>query len=327
MKPYLFVLVNIISFVSFTVILYFLYHTNPSETFLLSYSPSSSTNATDQNTNQDKILTITANNRLKKKPVNKSGKILVFTIAVGNKWYKSIVRANRDNYCKKNNYSLIFLEHLTVPLGKDLNNNWIKIIEGMRLFNDSAPYEWIFFADLDLFIMNLETKIEGIVKIAVAQKIESVFNRGNVTQSSVEMNTHIILTKDGNGFNFGSVLVRNSNYSKWVFREIWNRRRERNIPHILYWFEQAVFSHLASTLPGLIDHVIVVPQRLMNGYSSSQGMGHYMYKRGDFVIHFPGGMKNHMENYLHQLLEIQPELKKINDARAEQCRIHQINCI
>jgi hypothetical protein len=41
---------------------------------------------------------------------------------------------------------------------------------------------------------------------------------------------------------------------------------------------------------------------------------HYVYERGDFILHFPGGMKNHIDRYVEELLVLQPELKKINDA-------------
>jgi mannan polymerase II complex MNN11 subunit len=231
---------------------------------------------------------------------NTGNKILIVTIALGDQWYKPLVKANRENYCKKHGYSLLFLEKLTVPL-KGVHINWSKITEGLKILDKKAPYKWIFFADLDLFIMNINQRIENLIFTTI---------QANKREKS---NIDFILAKDGNGFNFGSVLVRNGNYSRFIFQEIWNRRDQKDIPNISMWFEQAIFTYLMRTSDELTSHVAVASQKSMNAYSNSRHGVHYKYVDGDFILHFPGPhMKKDISEYVSKLLKLQPELKAVS---------------
>jgi hypothetical protein len=235
-------------------------------------------------------------------PVNRS-KILIVTIALGDHWYKPLVKANRENYCKKHGYDLLFLENSTTTIEYYLYEAWSKISEGLLLLNESSAYEWLFFTDLDLFIMNLDQKLENIIDKTVQTNMAI----------SIELETDFIIAKDSNGFNTGSFLVRNCNYTRYIFQEIWQRRNEKNIPHIDGWYEQAVFMHLAKKFPEMNSHIARVKQKVLNAYSNN----HYRYFRGDFILHFPGpSMKKDIPRFAKKLVELQPELKPINDRLA-----------
>jgi hypothetical protein len=158
--------------------------------------------------------------------------------------------------------------------------------------------------------MNNNITVERLIKKAVKAKfLRESKNNKSVTFDSVSSRVDFILAKDKAGFNFGSVLVRNSNYSRFIFKEMWKRRRQRNITKISIWFEQAVFTHLTKVFHEMSSHIAVASQQAMNAYPGSRPW-HYTYKPGDFIVHFPGPvMKKSIKKFSHELVKIQPELK------------------
>jgi hypothetical protein len=261
---------------------------------------------------------------------------LIFTIAVGNAWYKPFVKANRELYCKRHGYHNLFLENLTVELEQGLHINWSKITEGLQLLNESAPYDWIFFADLDLFIMNLNQTIENVIEEAIYNRLKRENNHRHIASDtgsvmdtaldSVREKTHMVLAKDLNGYNFGSIMVRNSKYARYMFEEIWNNRYNQRVPNLKMWCENAVFVFLCQTMHEYASHVTTATQSAMNAYSGSLGKW-YMYKPGEFVVHFPGPFKTDIPKYVKILAEIQPEIKPIYDAyELSKANCNQTNC-
>jgi hypothetical protein len=261
---------------------------------------------------QVSIQTTTTTEKPRLNSTNKQ-RALIFTIAVGDQWFKPLVKANRENYCKRHGYLNLFLENLTVPLEPGLHINWSKITEGLRLFNESAPYDWIFFADLDLFIMNMNQTIENVIGEAIQNRYLREQQLFNASLESIKNKTDMILAKDLNGLNFGSIMVRNSPYARHMFEEIWRNRYNKQVPKLKMWHENAVFVHLWKTLSEYASHVTETTQNAMNAYSG-RGNYKYSYKPGDFVIHFPGPFKTEIPYYAKKLTEIQPELKPIYEA-------------
>jgi hypothetical protein len=240
--------------------------------------------------------------------INKS-KILIFTIAVGDPWFKQLVKENRKNYCQKHGYQNLFLEKFTTEIEKGLNINWSKITEGLQLFNESASYEWIFFADLDLFIMNLNITVESVIDDAISRKYPS---KSKAEIDPLSSTTDLIIAHDGNGANFGSFIIRNSKFARNLFEEIWNLRRDTKVPYIDVWYENACLMHLLRINKKFNSHVAYSTQKMMNSYPSTENRGHYKYQSGDFILHFAGMNKKLMAGFIPTLLELQPELKSIN---------------
>jgi hypothetical protein len=253
-------------------------------------------------------------------------RVLIYTVATKHKWYRDLVKANRENYCKKHGYYNLFVENTSVPLEEGLAKMWPKISEGLKLFNDSAPYDWIFMADLDLFIMNLNQTVENVIEGAIYSRFEKENKLANVTIDSVREKTHMIVAKDLNGYNTGSVMIRNSHYARYMFEEIWKNRHNTNVRNLQVWAENAVFIYLVERNPEFASHVTEGTQSAMNSYSRAEGIW-YQYKPGEFTVHFPGPFKKDISRYVKILVELQPELKPINDARLEECkRINRTIC-
>jgi hypothetical protein len=261
----------------------------------------------------------------------KNNSILLITVLIGDFWYKPLVKANRENYCKKYGYQLSFIDksgHIEQGLGKA----WLKVIELLRVMKESS-HEWIFMLDGDLFIMNTTITVEHIIQLAVAkkyvEKLEETKIANNVTLDLAEQLTYIILAKDLSGFNTGSLLIRNNNFSRKFFEEIWSKRFDQSIPNINNWWEQAVFMLLVKNNPSINNHISLLTQKDMNAYShgAKKEGNYYIYKDGDYILHFPGSpLKNDIKDYVDLLITFQPEMKAVNDARLEECAKFKRNC-
>jgi hypothetical protein len=240
-------------------------------------------------------------------------KVLLLTIAVGNVWYAPLVKQNRKNYCKKNGYHLRLVE--TLPNNFNLHPSWAKIYESIQIFNEKSPFEWIFLADLDLFIMNNSIRLESTIRDAIFTSSKSIVrNRMGILDqnfSSIKDRIDFIVSKDRNGFNLGSFLIRNSNFSRELLNKMWTRRGDDKIAKIKFWWEQAVFQRLYQEWKEMRSHVAIVPQRLINAYPNPRDPL-VRFRRGDFAVHFPSSQKAYMPLFIQRMLREQPELVDVN---------------
>jgi hypothetical protein len=227
----------------------------------------------------------------KRSQLSRAGKILVLTLSHGDFWYKDLVRRNRQSYCDKHNYDMKMIEKLE-PFYLFLDINWYKISAVLKMIRTNAPYEWVWLADLDMFIMNSSIKLENIINLGMERKYAELLNRtSRVKKSLVASKVDFILAKDNDGINFGSVLVRlHSAFVGKLFKEMWKRRWDSAITN---QNEQSSFVHFMGLWKRQFDlHVSFVPQNVFNSYPTNR-KGH-KYKPGEFLVHFAGYQKNEM---------------------------------
>lgn len=131
-------------------------------------------------------------------------------------------------------------------------------------------HEYIFYSDCDSMITNFEQKVENIINIA---------------------DRHIYVTADCYGLNFGVMILKNSEESLRYLEFIWSKYdRYKDYG----FFEQQVGMDYQKQF---IDIMIILPQRVMNSYLSSElypsqrlidATGNTVdYQEGDFMVHWP----------------------------------------
>lgn len=167
---------------------------------------------------------------------------------------------------------------------------WGKIFlmkEAMEKYPDA---EWIFNADCDVMITNMEIKVEDIIKEHTTD------------------NTHILIPADCNGINCGNMIIRNSPIGKAFLETV-----IAGMPLYRHWYmfenqliqDLFVGTHLEETgvTPGGTFWARVgkvLPQRVMNSYDYTnhpklKGRKEYndilgtdgQWQKGDFVIQWP----------------------------------------
>merc|ERR1711907_480059 len=111
-------------------------------------------------------------------------KIGVITLCIGKKyqkkWKTSII--TKKIYCERNGYDFIYIDRILDTFRKP---HWSKILALQTYLN---KYDWIFYSDADTHIMNLDFKLENIIK-------------------KYRFNNFLIITKDRNMINSGNFFI------------------------------------------------------------------------------------------------------------------------
>lgn len=183
-------------------------------------------------------------------------KIAVVTYYQGN--YELLfdkVKANRQEYCDKHGYDFIAVK-------KDTN---AKCLEKYFIIRDILHnYDWVWWTDLDAIITNYSIKVED----------------------RIDDNYSMVMSKDSNGLNDGSILVKNSSWSfgyiKWL---------EDNKDEVLTFLWQAQ-TMLTNNWEKWAEGIKIIPQDHLNSYFYQLYdlpvtlLG--QWQPGDWFLHFPG---------------------------------------
>ncbi|KAM0128340.1 hypothetical protein ACHAP3_008392 [Botrytis cinerea] len=95
-------------------------------------------------------------------------------------------------------------------------------------------------------------------------------------------NVDLVLTQDKDGLSQASFIIRRGEWSKF-FLDTWFDPLYRS-----YNFQKAdlhALEHIVQWHPTILSKLALVPQKIMNAYSSDEAEG---YKDGDFVVRLPG---------------------------------------
>lgn len=220
-------------------------------------------------------------------------------------WTSSLMHEvfkNREIYCKKHGCEVIIANEV-IDFSRPAA--WSKIL---ALEKHIDRFDYLFYVDMDIVIMNMSIRLEDIV-------------------TSVSSQTDLIMTGDWNGPNTGVWFAKNSDWTKWFLRTAWTEgvnfvsKRSADGKKFPFEYEQRVFHYLFDTavwqkrsLPryggdsaAIRSHVALLPQCAFNSYSLHPwdwrgNREQAQYVPGDFLIHFAGkkGKKkqNLMEHYL-----------------------------
>lgn len=244
-------------------------------------------------------------------------KALLITLGVGDYWYKPLVKANRANYCAIHGYQCFFVEE--IEREESVAIQWAKIAEVKRYLRRESLYKWILLTDVDSFIMNLNLSIPKLIDYAFSGSglilNNKYFKLSNNLTSLTSETFDIMVSVDNDDINVGTILIRNTNFSRYFINEMWMRRKDKSIPKVKGWPEQSVFIYLCRMWPRLMNqHVAIVHQKVFNSYSTlneGRRSPHHIFKSGEFLIHFPGIYKDSIRTFTSQLFRVQPELLSV----------------
>ena len=142
----------------------------------------------------------------------------VLTLAIGEDFRKSLSKAldSKRLYCKKNNYECIIGGEEFWDRERPIP--WSKIPFLLSVLENSSDGELIFMSDADVYITNMDLKLENHVLPLLPEGKD------------------LLMTIDSCGhINDGNILIRNSEWS----RDFWKRVYEQT--DLLYhpWWENA----------------------------------------------------------------------------------------
>lgn len=177
----------------------------------------------------------------------------------------------KKSYCNKHGYD--FLEYKTEHLiPRQRQDNWGRV---QGIIYHLKNYDWLFYLDTDILIMNHEIKIE----------------------SFIDENYNLIvgpLPEEGHLMTSG-LLIKNCKWSFEFFLDLYAQVQFIDSPYYSpegftatgtpnsggSYFEQSAFHYLFDNYPKYSEKIKVVPRKLFNSEIGK-------YQEGDFLIHFPG---------------------------------------
>ena len=120
-------------------------------------------------------------------------------------------------------------------------------------------------------------------------------------QSIIDDEFDILMTKDCNGLNAGSVIWKNSPWSHDFLRQVYDLHNATFINQIDTWWEQAAILHLLQNDADIASHIRALPARSMNAWPNTSTWptcDNQTYQDGDFVVHFPAGFKTEIADFM-----------------------------
>lgn len=196
-------------------------------------------------------------------------------IDVHNSFYDGIYEVSepiKRAYCAKHGYE--FVEYISqAPLvPEDRQSNWSRV---QGIICELHRFDWLFYLDTDILIMNDEIKIESFID-----------DKYNLIAGPLPSEGHIMTS---------GMLIRNCRWSYEFFLDLYAQTKFIHEPYHSpagmdatgsppqggYYFEQSAFHFLYDTVPKYKQKIKLVERRHFNSETKS-------YKEGDFLIHFPG---------------------------------------
>ncbi|CAM9896373.1 unnamed protein product, partial [Hapterophycus canaliculatus] len=175
--------------------------------------------------------------------------------------------ANKKAYAALHGYDVVVATSADIDRSRPAA--WSKLLV---LNKHLGSYDYVIFVDIDAFIMNPTFKLEWLLDVAKKQQQTGGMDGWGGKESD------LIVTQDWNGPNSGVVLIKNSDFSRWLLQEWWDQAQfvKGNYP---FKYEQRAMHYLLQTdcwkdagLPYYADyavvraHTAVIDQCAMNSY-------------------------------------------------------------
>ncbi|CAB1116254.1 GT34 [Ectocarpus sp. CCAP 1310/34] len=227
------------------------------------------------------------------------GIILMCDEGMWPKEYSEKSIANKKAYAALHGYDVIVATSADIDRSRPAA--WSKLLV---LSKHLGSYDYVIFVDIDAFVMNPAFKLEWLLDVARKQQ-----QTGEIDGWGAGNGSDLIVTQDWNGPNSGVILVKNSDFSRWLLQEWWDQKQFVDGPYPFH-YEQRAMHYLLQTdcwkeegLPFYADyavvraHTAVLDQCAMNSYlvhpwqvllgRTSVGSA-ASYESGDFMLHFAG---------------------------------------
>ncbi|OTB05313.1 glycosyltransferase family 34 protein [Hypoxylon sp. CI-4A] len=221
-----------------------------------------------------------------------SGKPPVVLVTVfddnDNSAYIQNIKENRMQYAEKHGYGTLFAR------ASDYNLNgspasWAKVPAMRHAITKYPDCKYMWYLEQNAFIMNPHLKVEDYVM--GASKLESNMLKDLPVvppDSIIKTFTHLkgedvefVLSQDKEGLASGSFIIKNGEWAKF-FLDTWFDPLYRS-----YNFQKAeahALEHIVQWHPTILSKLAIVPQRIINAYSSTDHGE--QYKDGDVAVVF-----------------------------------------
>jgi hypothetical protein len=196
---------------------------------------------------------------------------------VNRKFNSSRIRSNRERYIKLHEGIDYFHQTVADPFTRLLP--WQKLKDNSKV---KGGHEWVWLLDSDAFIMNGEISGLAVIRSQIAKDAKN-------SKRQID----IILCKDFNGINTGSLFIRSSKWSDTFMNKWISYENDTTIPMHDVWWEQAAFIQMYNRNElSVREHLSFIEQRKINSYTNQ------WRSSNDFVLHAAGLGYSGLVNFL-----------------------------
>lgn len=218
-------------------------------------------------------------------------KFAVCSLIIGDEYKKSmrICTKTQEEHAYRHVYKRITDETAYDP---SRAHSWSKIPLLQKYLSN---YEYLFWLDADVMIMNPERKIDDFIRLLPADKF-------------------LLIGHDLNNLNAGIFIIRNCPLAREFLADVWSKTEYLNHP----WWEQAAFIELWRS-PKYKQGIEVIPHEhitIFNAYDPVIDRKNY-WRPGDWAFHLAGLKVSGHDEVMTQIQNI----KKISTDPSGQKRI------
>ena len=191
----------------------------------------------------------------------------LLTLAIGEDFRKSLSRLldSKKEYCKKNKYECIIGGEEFWDRERPIP--WSKIPFLLHVLKNSNEGELIFMSDADVYITNMDLKLET--------HVVPLLHDGKDLLMTIDSCGHI---------NDGNILIRNTEWSRGFWKRVYE---QTDLLYHPWWENAAVIKLLELNRSDLEKTQITNKCRTFNAYI--QGLPNTpLWMPGDFLVHFAG---------------------------------------
>lgn len=211
--------------------------------------------------------------------------------------------ANKKAYAKRHGYGLTIKDLTTAKRYSHENReSWQKVDilkQTMREFPDA---EWFWWLDLDTFIMEPDRSLDSHIFSRLDKLVDRTLESFNPLGLEVDIpyvdyteELNLLITQDCGGFNLGSFLIKNTEWSKLLLDMWWDPAAYEQ-KHMLWEHrEQDALETLYANEAWIRSKVGFLPLRMINSFppgacSEYKGDSRYFYNEQsrDFVVNMAG---------------------------------------
>lgn len=210
---------------------------------------------------------------------------------------------NKKAYAKRHGYGLTIKDLTTSKrYSHEYREGWQKVDILRQTFREFPNAEWFWWLDLDTMIMepskSLEEHIFDRLETLADRELKS-FNplnlRDDIPYVDYSEEMEFLITQDCGGFNLGSFLIKNSEWSKLLLDMWWDPVLYEQKHMVWEHREQDALEALYENEPWIRSRIGFLPLRTINAFppgacSEYSGDSRYFYseKDHDFVVNMAG---------------------------------------
>ncbi|KAI1201958.1 galactosyl transferase GMA12/MNN10 family-domain-containing protein [Nemania serpens] len=232
--------------------------------------------------------------------------VTVFDDKYDNTAYSQHIKDNRIQYAEKHGYGT-FIAKAGDYDRSGAPASWSKVVAMRHAITKFPDCKYVWYLDQHALIMNPGSRVEEHVMGAQALEEMMLKDHSIVPPESIiktfshlrARDVNLVITQDKDGLSTNSVVLRNGEWAKF-FLDTWFDPLYRS-----YNFQKAethALEHIVQWHPTILSKLAIVPQRVINAYSTADRGA--QYKDGDVAVVFtqclgtgPQSCANEAERY------------------------------